>query len=78
MHILSINGLKKEHIQMLNFMWYKCKSNEELLSWLETLEYEQMLVAQSLIELIRLETIDENYKNNFDLAREVIKEIQKK
>ncbi len=78
MHILSIDGLKKQHIEMLNYMWYQCKSTDQLFAWLESLEYEQMLTAQSLIELIRLETIDDEYKENVDLAKEVIQQIKNK
>ena len=62
---MEIKDIPKHHHRILDNIW-KCKSNSELRMYLSILPPSKLMIAQSLIEMIRLHILDEH----FEAARE--------
>jgi len=55
---LRIEGLNTQQVDMLNYMWNVCETQEDLFEWMSTLPEEELLEAKSLVELVKIEVLD--------------------
>jgi len=59
---------------MLDIIW-NCVTQDEFLSWYETLDDQDQTQADTLMRLLAYETIELNIKS-FDAANQVLKQFQ--
>jgi hypothetical protein len=77
--MITIDGLNKKQVAMLDKLWSIDRS-EQLNKYLATLSTEDVRIAQTLIEMIILEQIDEDTKDQtrFPDVENLLEKIMKK
>jgi len=77
--MITIDGLNKKQVAMLDKLWSIDRS-EQLNKYLATLSTEDVRMAQTLIEMIILEQIDEDTKDqtHFPDVENLLEKIMKK
>ena len=71
---IKIDNLTQEQCDMLDIIW-NCVTQDEFLSWYETLDDQDQTQADTLMRLLAYETIELNIKS-FDAANQVLKQFQ--
>ena len=60
--MISIKGLNQQQVEMLDILW-EFEELHQVKEWQATLNKHDLLMSQSLIELILIETLDLETKN---------------
>jgi hypothetical protein len=71
---IRINNLTQAQCKMLDTIW-SCETQDEFLSWYETLDDRDQAQATTLMTILAQETIELKIKN-FDLANTILKQFQ--
>lgn len=75
--MIEINGLSKKQVKLLNIMW-SINDMDDVQEWIETLSPEDQSECFTLMNLIRIEVIDEFTEHGFDYteANKIIDKIK--
>ena len=75
---LRIDGLTNKQIQMLQHIW-SYDDKDTFLVWFETLSYKDKRMVEGLLELIRLEVMENDLdEEDMSEANTVIEQIRRK
>lgn len=56
--MIQINGLTKEQVQMLDFMWNELDTEEDYLIWFSTLNGREQKMAEVLMRMVIIESLE--------------------
>ena len=74
--MISIDGLSKKQIAMLNIIW-NCNGEEQFLEWFCTLPHEDKLTAESLMQCLAYEVLEGLLDGDFTEANDILKRFNK-
>ena len=74
--MITIDGLSKKQVAMLDKLW-SLDTTEEIIEWTATLNTEDQLMADVLMEMIRLEAtdLDTAEMNSFPEVEKILKNL---
>lgn len=75
---IEIRGITPKQKEMLSVIW-QCETDEQFLEWFVTLSFNDKRMVEGLLELIRLEYLEEALKlNDMSEAMSVIENVRRK
>jgi hypothetical protein len=76
--MIQINGLTKEQVEMLDFMWNDLDSEEDFEVWYESLDGRQQKMAELLMRMLIIESQeDEEEFGEMVEANNILKKFRK-
>jgi hypothetical protein len=76
--MIQINGLTKEQVEMLDFMWNDLDSEEDFEVWYESLDERQQKMAELLMRMVIIESQeDEEEFGEMVEANNILKKFRK-
>ena len=66
---MTIDGLTKRQVELLDIMWNCIDTDEEMLEWIETLDPEEQTDVATLQQLLILEVLDQEAEKDPNFAR---------
>lgn len=69
--MISIDGLSKKQVAMLNIIW-TCNGEEQFLDWFCALPYADKLTVESLMQCLAYEVLEDTLDINFTEAKEIL------
>jgi hypothetical protein len=74
---IKIEYLTKRQRQMMQFIW-TCKDMKDFTLWLDSLSWNEKLIAESLLQVLQYEILDFEVGDNVDDAKAVLDRVAKK
>jgi hypothetical protein len=76
--MIQINGLTKEQVEMLDFMWNDLDTEEEFETWYDSLDGRQQKMAELLMRMVLIETLeDEEDLGEMEEAKTLLEKYRK-
>ena len=66
---MTIDGLTKRQVELLDIMWNCIDTDEEMLEWIDTLEPEEQAEVATLQQMLILEVLDQEMLKDPNFAR---------
>lgn len=74
---IKIEYLTKRQRQMMQFIW-TCKDMGEFTLWLDSLSWNEKMIAESLLQVLQYEILDYEVGDNVDEAKALLERVAKK
>lgn len=66
---MTIDGLTKRQVELLDIMWNCIDTDEEMLEWIDTLDPEEQAEVATLQQMLILEVLDQEMLKDPNFAR---------
>lgn len=74
---IKIEYLTKRQRQMMQYIW-TCKDMKDFTLWLDSLSWNEKLIAESLLQVLQYEILDYEVGDKVDEAKAVLDRVAKK